>query len=481
MRKFYNYFTMIILMIVFINVNVLAQQYVLLGWNDLGMHCSNKDFSKIAILPPYNNVYAQLILKQTGHLPQIVTTGYTIEYSIPGNTYSVGKTNFWTYAQALFGLPNPLPPNIGLTGKGLTGNMDISGNNFKAVGIPNTPFIDSDLINERPFQLFHLIAKSGGNTVAFTDNVIPVSNEVNCLQSGCHSSEQNIKNEHPDVPGFKLNSAELCARCHASNALGTQGDSVAKSFSFRMHEHHHDIQPVNGIETCYKCHPGTNTQCFRDVMRMQGNMVCQNCHGTMQTIANSIENGRRPWLDEPRCGATTCHGSTYSEEPGKLYRESRGHGGLLCSSCHGSPHAVYPSREANDNAQSIRLQGHTGVINDCMVCHSSPPTGAGPHGILYIGIIKLGNEVPEEFKLHQNYPNPFNPITKIKFDVAKSSNVKLVVFDFLGREVEVIVNNDLSPGMYEAEWNGAGFASGVYIYKLISDDYTRSGKMILVK
>src|SRR5689334_24691480 len=90
----------------------LSQEYILLGWNDLGMHCSNKDFSKMAVLPPYNNVFAQLILKQNGQLPQIVNTGYTVEYSIPGNTYSVGKTNFWTYAQVLFGLPSPLPNNI---------------------------------------------------------------------------------------------------------------------------------------------------------------------------------------------------------------------------------------------------------------------------------------------------------------------------------------------------------------------------------
>ncbi len=472
---------MFVLMLLLISANSTAQQYVLLGWNDLGMHCSNMDFSKMAILPPYNNVYAQLIKKQAGQNPQIVTTGFNIEYSIPGNTYSVGKTNFWTYAQQLFGLPNPLPNNVGLTGRGLTGTMDTSGNSFKADGIPNTPFIDSDWIVERPFQLFHLIAMQNNSAIAFTDNVIPVSNEVGCVQSGCHSSEQSIKNDHPNVPGFNETGPELCARCHASNALGTVGDPEAKPFSFRIHDQHHDIQPVNGIETCYKCHPGPNTQCFRDIMRTQGAMVCQNCHGTMQTLANSIENGRRPWLDEPRCGDITCHGSTHSEEPGKLYRQSRGHGSLFCSSCHGSPHAVYPSREVNDNVQSIRVQGHSGVISDCMVCHTSPPTGPGPHGILFIGITQLGNEVPHGFKLYQNYPNPFNPVTKIKFDIDRSSNAKLIIFDYLGREVEVVFESELKAGKYEADWNGSKYASGVYIYKLISDNYTESRKMILIK
>lgn len=470
----------IFIILFFFNGLSFSQQYVVLGWNDLGMHCSNKDFSKMGVLPPYNSVFAQIIKKQTGQLPQIVSTGFTIEYSIPGNTYSVGKTNFWTYAQALFGLPNPLPNNIGLTGKGLTGQMDISQGNFSVIGIPNTPFTDADLINEHPFQTFHLVAKQNGTQVAFTDNVIPVSNEIGCVQSGCHSSEQNIKNEHPNVPGFRLNSTELCARCHASNALGTTGDPLAKPFSFRIHEKHKDIQPVNGIETCYKCHPGPNTQCFRDVMRT-GGMICQNCHGTMESIANSIENGRRPWLDEPKCGSVTCHGSNYAEQTGKLYRESKGHGGVFCASCHGSPHAVYPSMQANDNLQSIRLQGHAGAINDCMVCHSTAPTGPGPHGITYIGIIKQGNEIPVQYFLSQNYPNPFNPTSTIRFGLPKNSEFMLTLYDIMGREVKTLVNGNVQAGEYLYKFEVYNFSSGVYIYVMRAGDFVSAKKMIILK
>lgn len=460
--------------------STLSQQYVLLGWNDLGMHCSNKDFSKIGILPPYNNVFAQLIKKQPGQLPLVVNTGFTVEYSIPGNTYSVGKTNFWQYAQALFNLPSPLPENIGLTGKGLTGSMDLASNYFKVIGVPNTPFTDIDWNNEKPFQTFHLIAKLTGNTVATTDNVIPVSNEVGCVQSGCHTSEQQIKNNHEQVPGFRLNSPELCARCHASNALGTTGDPEAKSFSFQIHDKHKFITPTNSINTCYKCHPGPNTQCFRDVMR-QSDMTCQNCHGTMTNIASSIENGRRPWLDEPKCGSTSCHGSNYSEQPGKLYRESKGHGGLFCSSCHGSPHAVYPTSQPNDNLQSIRLQGHVGTIDDCMVCHSSPPPGPGPHGKTYIGIIQISNEIPASYSLSQNYPNPFNPKTIIKFSIPKVTFVSLKVFDALGREIEQLVNGNVNAGTYTADWDGEKYNSGIYFYMLKTENYSESRKMILIK
>jgi Secretion system C-terminal sorting domain len=216
-------------------------------------------------------------------------------------------------------------------------------------------------------------------------------------------------------------------------------------------------------------------------MRNQGGMICQNCHGTMEALSNSIENGRRPWLDEPKCGDVTCHGSTYAEEPGKLYRQSKGHGGLYCSSCHGSPHAIYPTSQANDNVQSIRLQNHAGAIDNCMVCHSSPPGGPGPHGIIFIGIIKIGTEVPREFGLDQNYPNPFNPITKIRFHLPSRSFVNLIVHDLTGKEVASLLSSELNAGSYEAEWNGEKFSSGIYFVRMISGTFVMTKKMMLVK
>jgi hypothetical protein len=362
-----------------------SQDYILLGWNDLGMHCANKGFSKVVVLPPYNNVSAQLVLKQPGQSPQLVTSGYTIEYSIPNNTYSVGKTDFWTYAQQLFGLASPLPPNIGLTGKGLTGTLDSSGNYFAAHGIPITPFADSDLVNENPFQLIHLVAKdkTNGTVLATTDAVIPVSNEVGCVQSGCHSSENDILNRHESVSGFNRNGPVLCASCHASPALGTTGNSEAGYFSMRIHEKHSGIAgPENTTATCYKCHPGPKTQCLRDIMGKNPTnpLICQNCHGTMANVASTISQGRTPWLQEPSCGG--CHGANYAEESGKLFRQSHGHGGLFCSACHSSPHAILPTVQPNDNLQNIRLQGYAGTLRKCSVCHATPPSGPGPHGIM---------------------------------------------------------------------------------------------------
>jgi hypothetical protein len=385
MKIRYTGLFLFISLLLFLPLPAISQEYVLVAWNDLGMHCANQDFSKIAVLPPFNNVNAQLILRQSDQPPLVVTSGYTLEYSIPNNTYSVGKTNFWTYAQQIFGLPAPLPDNIGLTGKGLTGVLDSAGNYFTAHGIPVTPFPDSDLVHENPFQLIHIVAKSkaDGAVLASTDAVIPVSNEIGCVQSGCHTSETDIINSHDQVAGFNPNAPILCAGCHASPALGTTGNAEAGIFSMRIHGTHASvISDPYAIATCYKCHPGPRTQCLRDIMGRNpvNPLLCQNCHGTLDIIANSIQQGRKPWLEEPRCG--NCHGNTYAEEPGKLFRQSEGHGGLFCSACHSSPHSILPSVQPNDNIQNIRLQGFAGTLKKCSVCHATTPSGPGPHGIL---------------------------------------------------------------------------------------------------
>ncbi|NOS84890.1 MAG: T9SS type A sorting domain-containing protein [Ignavibacteria bacterium] len=90
-------------------------------------------------------------------------------------------------------------------------------------------------------------------------------------------------------------------------------------------------------------------------------------------------------------------------------------------------------------------------------------------------------EIPANYSLSQNYPNPFNPQTKIKFAVPKASFTKLVIYDLLGREVTTLVDEELKPGTYEADWDGSNFSSGVYFYKIISGDYVETKKMVLMK
>jgi photosystem II stability/assembly factor-like uncharacterized protein len=89
--------------------------------------------------------------------------------------------------------------------------------------------------------------------------------------------------------------------------------------------------------------------------------------------------------------------------------------------------------------------------------------------------------VPSEYKLHQNYPNPFNPVTKIKFEVPKSSFVTLKVYDILGRQVSVLVNENKQPGAYSVDFNASSLTSGVYFYRLETASFTDVKRMILVK
>jgi photosystem II stability/assembly factor-like uncharacterized protein len=98
-----------------------------------------------------------------------------------------------------------------------------------------------------------------------------------------------------------------------------------------------------------------------------------------------------------------------------------------------------------------------------------------------VGIAGNNREIPDEFKLFQNYPNPFNPSSKIKFQIAKAENVRLTVYDITGKSITNLVNERLQPGVYEARFNGSAYSSGVYFYRLTTESFTDTKKMILVK
>ena len=85
------------------------------------------------------------------------------------------------------------------------------------------------------------------------------------------------------------------------------------------------------------------------------------------------------------------------------------------------------------------------------------------------------------YKLEQNYPNPFNPVTTIKYDIVKAQDVKLNVYDLLGRKVAVLVNMLQQPGSYEVNWDASNFASGIYFYTFNSVNFHQTKKLILLK
>ncbi len=93
----------------------------------------------------------------------------------------------------------------------------------------------------------------------------------------------------------------------------------------------------------------------------------------------------------------------------------------------------------------------------------------------------VSNTVPGTYALGQNYPNPFNPTTSIRFDIPKASNVKMVVYDILGREVRTLVNEFKNPGAYELKFDASNLASGTYFYRIEAGDFVQIKKMVLVK
>ncbi len=441
--------------------------YVLLAWNDLGMHCMNQQHARFSVLPPYNNLDAQLILRgDSVRAPQLVTSGVTLDYSVPGNTYSVGKTDFWTYAYALFGVS--LPPDTGLTGLGLSGTMTLVPPRFRAEGIPLTPFPDATPTVENPYQQALVVARDGGGIeLARATPSIPVSIELRCVTAGCHASETAILQEHPSVTGFDPAATPiLCAGCHADPVLGTTGRPDADYFSFRMHDQHSFMdQTYSGTGLCYMCHPGQQARCLRGVMGNRFGLVCQDCHGGMAAMAASIQGGRVPWAQEPAC--RTCHTSRFGEPAGQLYRHSTGHGGVMCDGCHHSTHAEWSSALWADNADVVALQRVAGPLGACPVCHGVNPAGAGPHDI-------LATDVPAEVlggaAAMQVRPNPARGACTVEFAVRGGGAGTLLVFDAQGRTVRLLRPRLLAADRARAEWDardqrGGRVGPGVYFVR----------------
>ena len=181
--------------------------YALLAWNDLGMHCvDGKDYSVFSILPPFNNLHAQLVNASTG---KAVTSGVTLSYEAvvdPAgsiNTTSAGKTNFWDWSMKLYGA-SPAR-DVGLTGNAtpsLTARpmvLDPANGWYEATGLPITPYDDAGSKNFYP--TVKVSARDAtGKLLASSVAVLPVSDEMTCM--ACHATP---------APG-ETNTARLAAK-----------------------------------------------------------------------------------------------------------------------------------------------------------------------------------------------------------------------------------------------------------------------------
>lgn len=161
-------------------------------------------------------------------------------------------------------------------------------------------------------------------------------------------------------------------------------------------------------------------------------------------------------------------------------------------------YGVYP-RIVNSGGQYYRFRGwngsgigaytspdSTGLDSMVTLSVTNPIVEIARWTQYTIGINNISNLVPEKNELYQNYPNPFNPATNIKFDITKKGLVTLKVYDILGKEVATLVNEVLSPGYYSVPFsvnqlNANQISSGIYFYKITSDEFTEIKKMLFIK
>lgn len=152
-------------------------------------------------------------------------------------------------------------------------------------------------------------------------------------------------------------------------------------------------------------------------------------------------------------------------------------------------HGVYVSNDNGTNwVQKNDGLGHYSIF--ALIIHNGYVYAGTSGGGVYrraiselLAIQPVSNQIPSSYSLSQNYPNPFNPATKIRFDIsgASSAQTLLSVYNLLGREVAVLVNEKLTLGEYEVDFNGSYLPSGVYYYKLTAGDFIETKKMVLVK
>ncbi|UIJ37872.1 cytochrome ubiquinol oxidase subunit I [Desulfobaculum bizertense] len=423
-------------------------EFVLLAWNTMGMHCISDSDPYWVLLPPANDLFCQLVRR--GESPELVTEGVEIRYQVDAAFANPEQhVSFWDFSEQLFG--KKLETGEGLAGNRVSGTLHLSEGQgvYEAALIPVVPYPDGGGFNPYPIFTVEAYDSESGELLAKTRTVAPTSTEMGC--KNCHGgtwrvagvagisdqTAEDVLAVHDRINKTRLRaSAEkgkpvLCQSCHPDPVLKAPGKPGMINLPAAIHGWHASYIDDESEVACGYCHPSGpegQTRCLRGVHADIG-LTCTNCHGTLADHAISLlrydaaqkrrgaekllaqlrpteleqiaeVNPRRPWVQEPDC--LNCHReymppesvsafNEWTEGAEGLYRMRRDEmDALYCGACHGSPHAVYPAVRENGYGPD------RDNIAPLQYTHEAAPLGAGGN----CSLCHVGTEMSAEDSAH---------------------------------------------------------------------------------
>ncbi len=278
---------------------------------------------------------------------------------------------------------------------------------------------------------------------------------------------------------------DSCIKCHMYKANSVVGTTVNQwgGHTFSMGKYkkdangnyvygkdHKRVKAEDNMEACAQCHGSTFGPTFADAKFFMSGKGDHDNDGIVEGLQDEV------WgmVNKVMTKLGQIPGSTFSPE----YGQYDAAGKFI-------PFPVPLKAWTLDqlgaywNALTANNDGSGGIHNPKYIITALK--GAMSVLGIPVGINQDNEAMPTTYALQQNYPNPFNPSTTIKFSVPKAGNVRLVVYDVLGKEVATLVNNFLNAGQYNFQFNASNLASGIYLYRLEAGSFTQTNKMLLMK
>ena len=410
-----------------------VDEYVLLGWTELGMRFISDNNRFFGLSGPGTTIYAQLIKR--GKTPEIVTGNIELTYRIEeGFDAPSSQIDFWKYSKALYG--RRINENEGLSGNKTDGKMDFNENitAYSATDIPVVPYRkDGAYI---PFPIIYIEAKDiqTGRILCATGISVPASTEIGCRN--CHGGTRakngvtglsdetaldiirtHDRSNRTDLEALaQTGKPQMCSKCHSEDQAGSDIKTKHLNLSAAIHGFHANYISKNDPDPCSNCHPSSGfSKSYRGIHSNIG-IECSNCHGKMEDhalsllvyeknegkksaeklmkhlyprLADSVTQiePRKPWINQPDC--LNCHTgfnppdtdqspqNMWTKDAKSLYKMRSDEVGIMCPACHGITHAEYPATnifgDERDNFQPVMYQKNRypiGANRNCAICHT---------------------------------------------------------------------------------------------------------------